>query len=146
MPALNETQIHISIYLRARLRTTSAKQAQRTSLSIEIPTYGFHRDERLYPNADTFDVCRFYDMSAAGAAGKHAYVTARPEFLGWGLGSQVCPGRFLADVEMKLVLAYVVTNYELKYPEGKDRAVGMAIGNNVSDGSACTIARRRCAD
>jgi hypothetical protein len=30
----------------------------------------------------------------------------------------VCPGRFLADVTIKLILIYLLANYDIKYPDG----------------------------
>lgn len=49
-------------------------------------------------------------------------VTVGDNFLAFGNGRHACPGRFFAAQEMKLMLAYLVLNYDIdrmdKRPEG----------------------------
>ncbi|KAF4982584.1 hypothetical protein FZEAL_1816 [Fusarium zealandicum] len=44
-------------------------------------------------------------------------VSTSPEFLPFGHGKYACPGRFLVDFELKMVLAYVLKNYDIAFPE-----------------------------
>ncbi|KAM5343521.1 hypothetical protein ACJ41O_012058 [Fusarium nematophilum] len=49
-------------------------------------------------------------------------VSTSPEFLPFGHGKHACPGRFLIDFELKMILAYVLRNYDIAFPkeyEGK---------------------------
>jgi cytochrome P450 len=43
-----------------------------------------------------------------------ATVTTSDTFLSFGHGRNACPGRFFAATEMKLLLAYIVLNYDIK--------------------------------
>ncbi|KAL8824230.1 MAG: hypothetical protein Q9191_005201 [Dirinaria sp. TL-2023a] len=46
---------------------------------------------------------------------QEALVTTRDTFLGFGHGKLPCPGRHFAAHEMKLILAYIVQNYEIEH-------------------------------
>lgn len=89
---------------------------------IALPVHDVHKDPRIYTNAHLFQPLRFV-VSKQGEArpnieggtgrGKHA-VTLDDSFLGFGCGKHACPGRFFAVHEMKLVVAYLLLNYEVK--------------------------------
>jgi cytochrome P450 len=40
------------------------------------------------------------------------------ENLTWGYGQHACPGRFFAANEIKLMLARILMDYDLRLPEG----------------------------
>ncbi|KAK7418295.1 hypothetical protein QQX98_004080 [Neonectria punicea] len=44
-------------------------------------------------------------------------VSTSPEFLPFGHGKHACPGRFLIDFEIKIILARVLRNCDLEFPE-----------------------------
>ncbi|CAM1504814.1 Fc.00g024050.m01.CDS01 [Cosmosporella sp. VM-42] len=44
-------------------------------------------------------------------------VSTGPDFLPFGHGKHACPGRFLIDFELKMILAYVLRNYDIEFPE-----------------------------
>ncbi|TCD61767.1 hypothetical protein EIP91_007969 [Steccherinum ochraceum] len=67
-----------------------------------------HIDGNLYPNPHTFDPWRF-----VGCVGQNSLATTRPDFLPFGHGRHACPGRHFATYQMKLLLAYIVTKYDL---------------------------------
>lgn len=49
-------------------------------------------------------------------------VTPSHAFITFGHGKHACPGRFLVDFELKMIMAYVLCNYDIKFPasyEGK---------------------------
>jgi len=106
-------------------------------------TYSIHHDESIYENAMTYDAFRFSrPRQAAIAAGRArmegngsdkiecavkkedlakllesknlSTVTTSDTFLSFGHGRHACPGRFFAATEMKLLLAYIVMNYDVK--------------------------------
>jgi cytochrome P450 len=41
------------------------------------------------------------------------------DFLSFGLGRHACPGRFFASQEMKLMLAHIVMEYDVRVVGGK---------------------------
>ncbi|HBK21554.1 MAG TPA: cytochrome P450, partial [Planktothrix sp. UBA10369] len=68
--------------------------------------YLTHRREDLYPQADQFKPERFLERKFSPY-----------EFLPFGGGSRLCIGMALAQYEMKLVLATILSNYELNLLE-----------------------------
>lgn len=54
----------------------------------------------------------------AGAEGPPvSFVTTSADFLPFGHGKHTCPGRFLVDFELKMIVAYVLRNYDIKFPD-----------------------------
>ncbi|KAF8988771.1 cytochrome P450 [Cyathus striatus] len=75
-------------------------------------TEGMNTDDRVFENAQKFDGLRFYDMFRNGQ--KVGLTNLNPRFVLFGIGRQACPGRFFASLEMKLLLAYVLLNFDIK--------------------------------
>ncbi|KAJ3536765.1 hypothetical protein NM208_g6581 [Fusarium decemcellulare] len=102
---------------------------------LEFATCSIHRDEGLYNKANEFEAFRFYRMrqeaKASGDGGKHHYVSVRKDMLGWGYGKSACPGRFLAEVEIKLILSFILASYDLKNPEGQERQKSFHFENQM---------------
>lgn len=102
---------------------------------MEFPAFAFHRDDDLHENAAQFDGYRFLrkrqGAGEGGGGGKHQYVSVRKDMLGWGYGKNACPGRFLADIEIKLVIVFVLVNYDIKNPEGEGRYPNIHFENQV---------------
>ncbi|KAJ4312060.1 hypothetical protein N0V84_010133 [Fusarium piperis] len=84
-------------------------------------------DDETMEDPLKFDPFRFSRMReiATGRDEKALPVTmvsTSPEFLPFGHGKHACPGRFLIDFELKMILAYVLRNYDIAFPkeyEGK---------------------------
>ncbi|KAF6833551.1 ent-kaurene oxidase [Colletotrichum plurivorum] len=96
---------------------------------IEIPAGGVNLDDELFPNAEEFDALRFYNLrqakEEAGTGAKAAEVVAQNQFvsvgtshLTFGYGRHACPGRFFAVNEIKMIMANILCNYEVKMPDG----------------------------
>lgn len=109
---------------------------------LGVPIHEIHRDTASYSSPSDFDAFRFSrpfkDLSKLHSAETNlqnaksdsqipstrqkqqhqvqvSLTTGCDEFLGFGHGKHTCPGRFFAALEMKLVLAYVVTHYDVEY-------------------------------
>lgn len=80
--------------------------------TIAASMYSTHMDESIYKNASTFDPWRFVDLSAQET--KSQWVGTSTEFLSFGAGKHVCPGRFFAANELKAMLAYILVTYDIK--------------------------------
>ncbi|KAH7006901.1 cytochrome P450 [Ilyonectria destructans] len=68
-----------------------------------------------------FDPFRFSRLrEEATSKGKPApqvsFVTTGPEYLPFGHGKHACPGRFLIDFELKMIITYVLGHYDIKFP------------------------------
>ena len=55
------------------------------------------------------------DSQSTATRKQESLVTTRDTFLGFGHGKLPCPGRHFAAHEMKLILAYIVQNYEVEH-------------------------------
>jgi cytochrome P450 len=108
---------------------------------LAVPLEPVHHDESLYPQATTFDPYRFAnpeklksivdafnpdekgeqcnqysaDQATLGVVGKNKQsATLDDAFLGFGYGKHACPGRFFALNEVKIFVAHILLNYEIK--------------------------------
>lgn len=62
----------------------------------------------------------------------------------FGHGRYACPERFFASNKTKLLLAHVLINYDVKFPEGKGRPVNMSLDENgFPDPAAKILIQRR---
>lgn len=86
---------------------------------ISIFTYGNMDPDRI-EDPTKFDPFRFSrqreEDSSDKSKGSLSYVTTGVENLSFGHGKHACPGRFLVDFEIKMVLAYLLTNYDIELP------------------------------
>lgn len=110
---------------------------------IAFTSDAVNRDPQIYTNPDEFDGFRFYRLRTAKAATddssaslsanetKHQFVTATTEYQNWGAGGHACPGRFFASNEIKLMLAYVLQNYEVRWTTGDSRPESSVIDWNI---------------
>ncbi|KAI5460220.1 cytochrome P450 [Mariannaea sp. PMI_226] len=82
-----------------------------------------HVDGDRMDDATTFDPFRFSRQRELAKRNKEktppvSMVSTAPEFLPFGHGKNACPGRFLVDFELKMIIAYVLRNYDLAFPAG----------------------------
>ena len=104
-----------------------------TGTKLELATCSLHADESRFPKALEFDGLRYYKKRLEpGAENKHQYISVGASDLSWGYGRHSCPGRFVADIEIKLVLAEVLLNYDVKFPEGVGRPKNVEFEATVS--------------
>lgn len=86
---------------------------------VAVPGKNIARDERLYDDAGTFRPFRFAEKRKEEGVefikrARQAAPTTTAEFLPFGHGKHACPGRFFAVTEMKLILGYMVMNYDIE--------------------------------
>ncbi|KAI6380610.1 hypothetical protein MCOR25_001547 [Pyricularia grisea] len=114
--------------------------------TVCLPAYGVLHDEAVYPDADKFRSFRFSDARADDAASyveraRNAFPTTKPEFLAFGHGRHACPGRFFAALELKMIMAYIVLNYDISQ---RQKTPSMWYGmNRVPDLTANIRIQRR---
>ncbi|KAL1839457.1 hypothetical protein VTJ49DRAFT_1495 [Mycothermus thermophilus] len=102
--------------------------------SLTLDMAGIHHDPDIYPNPDRYDPWRFsrqreeidarardaaergekIDPDEAMRAMRLGMVTTSAEYLSFSHGRHACPGRFFVAHELKMILAYLVQNYEFK--------------------------------
>ncbi|KAI5890495.1 cytochrome P450 [Schizophyllum commune H4-8] len=117
-----------------------------------VPT--MHSDVAVYGNdAHSFDGFRFvpsHIMQYERIAPRNALVGTSPNFLAWGAGKHQCPGRFFAAVETKMMLAYVVTTFDVATDttrngcEGSTRPKDFRLEANCFPNPWARVRMRRC--
>lgn len=104
---------------------------------IGTATFAIHHDDAVYSSARTYQPFRFSTAresllpdAAASSDGQVklaentkakilesknlAAVTTNDHFLSFGTGKHACPGRFFASAELKMMLAYIMMNYDVQ--------------------------------
>ncbi|CAJ2508256.1 Uu.00g094420.m01.CDS01 [Anthostomella pinea] len=125
-------------------------------LMVCAPSYPVFHDPELYPDPHVFKPFRFAEKrivpAEANANGdapsssyvqraRQAFASTSPEYTAFGHGRHACPGRFFASSELKLMLAYLVTNYDFEIQER--RAENLWFGMNRIPPMAANIRIRR---
>jgi cytochrome P450 len=114
---------------------------------ICVDAYKLTRDpERWGSDVDSFDPNRFLKLRAQpGQEGLHQFTSLGPDAPGWGDGLQACPGRTFAGNTIKIILAHLLTHYDIKLPPGagKPQRRSMPNGSMSPDMKAKIMFRRR---
>ncbi len=123
---------------------------------IGVPSHAITHNPDLYPNPEIFDGWRF--VSPASPIGPNpsspslptpsppTFVTTNSANLSWGYGKHACSGRFFASYEIKMVIAYLLMNYDFKFKENqggrRPRNVSFEL-QNAPDPTIEILLRRR---
>ncbi|CAE7025952.1 hypothetical protein CFE70_003690 [Pyrenophora teres f. teres 0-1] len=89
---------------------------------IETPAAAVYTDGEYYSNPEIFDGYRSFNLRASGNAAdiaRNQFVTTNELNLNFGYGRHACPGRFFATNEIKMVLARMILEYDMKMPDGQ---------------------------
>ncbi|KAF9478579.1 cytochrome P450 [Pholiota conissans] len=100
--------------------------------TVAVAILPAHLNGDLYEDPKKFDPFRFVKMKqheeTEAAAKRFDMTSTNCESLGFGHGRHACPGRYFAVSELKLMLAYVVTHYDVRCKEEGVRPEDMWIG------------------
>ncbi|EXJ95601.1 hypothetical protein A1O1_00723 [Capronia coronata CBS 617.96] len=127
---------------------------------VSVPTNGIHNDPNHYPDAATYRPFRFSSQregeseeKQTSTSGLHvdtdeyikkanlSFVSTSPIYHPFGHGRHACPGRFFAANELKLILAYMVLNYEFDTLSSRPESIW--IGTSLVLPMKATIRIRR---
>ena len=80
-------------------------------------------DSAFFESPEKFDALRYYNkrQQSGDDAMKHQLVTVGKTDLAWGYGRHACPGRFVADIVMKVMVIEFLLRYDIKYSAGTTR-------------------------
>nr|VWO94144.1 Cyp51A [Ganoderma boninense] len=100
---------------------------------IQVAAHSVHLNEAYYKNADTFDPLRFARLRRKeGTQGsKYLAASTTAEYIPFGHGHHACPGRFFAASQMKALLAYIITNYDIKFAGDGKRPANANFGLHI---------------
>uniref|UniRef100_A0A093VCQ8 Ent-kaurene oxidase n=1 Tax=Talaromyces marneffei PM1 TaxID=1077442 RepID=A0A093VCQ8_TALMA len=112
--------------------------------NIGCPTSSIAKDSALWDNPNTFEAFRFERLrQQPGCENKHQFVTTGIDSLYFGHGKHACPGRFLADAEIKLILINLILHYDCKLPDGTSRPANVEMNSGVMADPTKTILLKR---
>ncbi|KAI5816999.1 cytochrome P450 [Pyronema omphalodes] len=87
---------------------------------VLAPTLAIHGDKDIYKDGLKWEGFRFSKMrEQPEQKAKLQMVSGSTEYLAFGTGKHACPGRFFAANELKVLVAYIIINYEFKFEDGK---------------------------
>ncbi|KAI0024027.1 cytochrome P450 [Xylariomycetidae sp. FL0641] len=81
---------------------------------ISFANQQLNLDDDVYPDARTFDARRFLRKREDGDPNRFHFASVSDDYLAFGAGFHACPGRFLAQDILKLMLIQLLTRYEFK--------------------------------
>lgn len=126
---MKETQRHFPIGIIGMNRRINAADGITLSNGLHLPygtytavnSYNIVQDPSLYPDPQVFDPFRFSKRAASGKSDstRHQFTSINPEFIAFGYGNHSCPGRFFAAAELKVVLTYILLNFEVAFEAGQ---------------------------
>jgi ent-kaurene oxidase len=106
-----------------------------------------HDSSKLPGGGDPFDFDGFrYSRLREDPDNQNRFLFAQTDnnHLHFGHGRCACPGRFLTSVELKVLLVYLLSRYDFKYPEGEGRPENMvAEESRFPHPTARVLIRRR---
>ncbi|PCH34176.1 cytochrome P450 [Wolfiporia cocos MD-104 SS10] len=103
-----------------------------------------HVDEEYYDHPDKFDPFRFSDKRLEESERvRHQYINTSAKFVAFGHGKHACPGRFFAVNELKVMMAYMVLNYDIKFKDGVGRPDNIWIWHSVIPADVKVMFRKR---
>lgn len=92
---------------------------------IDTASHAVLHDPKHYKDPDTFDAYRFYNLRTQedypdpnGFKNREQYqfVSVTKENTSFGYGKHACPGRFFAANEIKLIMAQLLLQFDLRFP------------------------------
>ncbi|KAE8377155.1 cytochrome P450 [Aspergillus bertholletiae] len=97
---------------------------------LAVAAVGVHRDERTYEDPDEYRPLRFLCQDNATGEPKSTLVPVTSEkFLAFGHGRHSCPGRWFAAHAMKLIIGYILMNYDIEPLD--QRPVNSIVGQTI---------------
>ena len=112
---------------------------------VSVSAHNAHSNDKVYEDPLRFDGFRFSKMRE-GSAKKVGMVSSSPDYVSFGHGRHICPGRYFAACEMKLMFAHIVTTYDVRLEIGGVRPQDMWVMTSCSPNPNTNVLFRKRAD
>ncbi|EPS26492.1 hypothetical protein PDE_01429 [Penicillium oxalicum 114-2] len=87
-------------------------------------------DPEYYDQAEIFDGFRFARLrEKAGNADRYQFTSTTVEAMHFGHGKHACPGRHLADQQIKIIMIHIIRNYDIRLRDGEGRPENQVMAN-----------------
>lgn len=115
-----------------------------------VPAHFYGTDKEMWERPHEFDGYRFLKLRGQKKGTSSAKFTfietgvGENDIMAFGHGVHACPGRFFANNEIKVILTYLLLNYDMKLPPGEGRPANLhTAGGFRPDFSKNILMRRR---
>ncbi|GAW14041.1 hypothetical protein ANO14919_034330 [Xylariales sp. No.14919] len=88
---------------------------------VSILAHQAQTDAETYEDPLTFQPFRFSRPRGQSKDTQSTFVSTSASYLGFSHGRHACPGRFLVDTELKMIMTYLVREYDLEFPESYNK-------------------------
>lgn len=89
---------------------------------VSMAVNAIQNDPDVTPAPEIFDGLRYHNLRKRDGEGHlHQFSTTQEKVLNFGHGTNSCPGRFFASLEIKIILVRLVMDYDFKLQDGKGR-------------------------
>jgi cytochrome P450 len=86
---------------------------------VAIDMKAIHFDPEIYPDPYRCDLFRFDKLRSSDPSdSKYSFSTIDATYLPFSAGRHACAGRWFASMELKLMLAHIILEYDISYPPG----------------------------
>ena len=110
---------------------------------IAFPAGPMAASSEYHPSPKSFDGLRHYRMRQSKdtslSSNAHQFTTTSFGHMMFGHGKLACPGRFYADLQMKMVLAQLLLRYDLKLSDGCKRPENIYFADASVPDQTCQI-------
>ena len=87
-----------------------------------LPTFSIENDAEHTADPETFDGLRSYRLrQRKGEADLHQFTSTEPTVLNFGYGKSACPGRFFAELILKMLFVKLLCEYDFDFGPGAGR-------------------------
>ncbi|OCK87132.1 cytochrome P450 [Cenococcum geophilum 1.58] len=87
---------------------------------VVTPAYSINRSAQYHSNPENFDAFRFSRLAELDVRRtRQGIAFPNSGYLSFGIGKYACPGRFFAAAELKVLVAYIICNYDFKMSNNK---------------------------
>lgn len=96
-----------------------------------MPAANLLQDPSIIPDPEAFNGFRYYNDCSQNTERQNRFTATDSNNLSFGYGKYACPGRFLASYEIKLIVAMLLVQFDIGFPEGKGRPGSMMYSDSV---------------